>query len=86
VGIGFNLATDVFHVRVDGAVERVAILPANGIEQLAARKHTAGVSSQRRHQLEFRRGQVKCMPASRGGHSVQVEREVANSEQLTSGA
>ena len=56
--IGLDLAADVLDVRVDGALERLDVGAAHGVEQLGAREHAAGLPRQRGQQLELRRREI----------------------------
>src|SRR5262249_34618008 len=78
--IGFNLAANVLYVRIDGTVKRFPFLAADGIEQLPAREHAPGVTSQRRQQLKLSGGQVERSSRSRGGHPRDVKRQIADAE------
>ena len=47
-GIALHLAAQVFDMRIDRTIERLHPLAANGIEQLSAREHAAGLPHHRR--------------------------------------
>src|SRR5262245_43725666 len=81
--IRFNLAANILHMRIDCTVKRFAFLAADGIEQLTAREHSPGVTSQCRQQLKFGGGQVERPSRSRGGHSRDVERQITDAETLS---
>src|SRR5262245_64617099 len=82
MGIRLDLAPNILHMHVDGAIERLAIRATDGIEELTAREHTPGVLCERREQLEFCRRQVERTTCSRHRHPGHVERDVANAEDL----
>src|SRR4051812_43519427 len=52
--VGLQLAPDVLDVRVDRAVERLACVAADGVEELRAGEGATGLARQRRNQLKLR--------------------------------
>src|ERR1700709_2930826 len=59
---GLELAADVLHMAVDGAIVRLGVGAARGVEQLGAGEDPAGVAGESGEDLELGGGEVDRLP------------------------
>src|SRR5262245_51640194 len=80
--IGLDLASEVLDVRVDRAIERLALLATERVEQLSAREHASRVPRHHRQELEFSRCEIDRLTRSLDEHARYVEREIGNAQEV----